>query len=119
MNVLLFIMKYGDVIVASLAAILGLAVAYKKRNLAGVKQMLFYVITAAEQEYGKGFGLVKKSEVAEFVWQHIPAPLQIIVSTKDVENLIEKALEDARGKWAQNASLEAYINNEEPPLQVK
>lgn len=115
MNVVNFCTQNFDSILMILGVIIAVFARWKHENFQGIRQMLFSIITDTEEKYGPGMGLLKKAEVAERIWSHIPPVLQIIVTQKDVENLIEKALDDARGRWAQSAALQEYIEHNNTP----
>lgn len=110
-----FVTQYWDFIVAILVIVVALIEAYKRNSIDGIRQMLFAVITENEEAYGHGMGQLKKAQAVKFVWEHIPTAIQPWVSEKMVESLIDKCLEEARGRWALNSHLEEYIaHNNEP-----
>lgn len=119
-----FLINNLDGVLLIIGSIFALFASYKHKSFEGIRQMLFAVITKAEEEYGPGMGLLKMADVASYVWEHIPGVLQLFVSQKDVENLIEKALQEAKGKWAQSEYLTEYVSHHnedvvEIPVELK
>lgn len=59
---------------------------------------------------GKGTGKLKLAAVSDWIYQRIPAVLKLLFSEKDIEKLIESALEEAKKAWGTNGNLAAYID---------
>ena len=73
-------------------------------------------VTKAEKEFGGGTGKLKLAAVSDWIYQRIPAVLKLLFSEKDIEKLIESALEEAKKAWGTNGNLAAYI---EPEYVIK
>ena len=53
---------------------------------------------------------LKLAAVSDWIYQRIPAVLKLLFSEKDIEKLIESALEEAKKAWGTNGNLAAYID---------
>lgn len=87
----------------------------KRGETAVLNRILFGLVTKAEKEFGGGTGKLKLAAVSDWIYQRIPAVLKLLFSEKDIEKLIEDALEEAKKAWGTNGNLAAYI---EPPAAV-
>ena len=115
MKILAFLLANWDSVLVVLV-FLGLIVALVKRGETAVlKKILFGLVTQAEKEFGGGTGKLKLATVSDWIYQRIPAVLKLLFSQKDIESLIESALEEAKKAWGNNEKIAAYI---EPPAVV-
>ena len=93
MQILQFIIKYWDSILL-VVLVLGFVVYLIKTGQTKVlKQIAIKLVTEAEGEYGSGTGIVKKSAVVSWLYNHLPAILKFIFTEKDLENIVETVLE--------------------------
>ena len=60
-------------------------------------------------------GKLKLAAVSDWIYQRIPAVLKLLFSEKDIERMIETALEEAKKAWGNNENIAAYI---EPEAEV-
>ena len=115
MKILAFLLANWDSVLVVLV-FFGLIVALVKRGETAVlKKILFGLVTKAEKEFGGGTGKLKLAAVSDWIYQRIPAVLKLLFSQKDIESLIESALEEAKKAWGNNEKIAAYI---EPPAVV-
>ena len=115
MKILAFLLANWDSVLVVLV-FFGLIVALVKRGETAVlKKILFGLVTQAEKEFGGGTGKLKLATVSDWIYQRIPAVLKLLFSQKDIESLIESALEEAKKAWGNNEKIAAYI---EPPAVV-
>jgi hypothetical protein len=78
-----------------------------------VYKMLYALVTEAERVYGSGTGSVKFAYVLEKIYSAMPAILKPFITYDRLKALIEKALEEAKIKWAQEAGIENYLKQPE------
>lgn len=105
MSILNFLAANWDsvaVVVVVIAAVVFLIV---KKQWGLLDKMLFALVTWAEREYGGGTGNLKLAAVIEKVYPHIPAVIRLFISTATLEEMIEKALAEAKKRWDQNPAL--------------
>ena len=115
MKIIAFLLANWDSVLVVLV-FFGLIVALVKRGETAVlKKILFGLVTQAEKEFGGGTGKLKLATVSDWIYQRIPAVLKLLFSQKDIESLIESALEEAKKAWGNNEKIAAYI---EPPAVV-
>ena len=105
MEILKFIIHNFDNIIVIFVVISTCIMAIKKGEVNVLKEILFAIITEAENEYGAKTGELKFSVVANELYEIIPALIRPLFTAKDIENLIENALADCREKWAENDNL--------------
>ena len=58
---------------------------------------------------------MKLAAVSDWIYQRIPAVLKLLFSEKDIESMIETALEEAKKAWGNNENIAAYI---EPTTEI-
>jgi hypothetical protein len=111
--------NWDSVLILAAFVILIAAIVMKKRwDL--LDKVLFALVTWAEREYGSGTGALKLAVVLERLYPHIPAIIRIFVSTKKLEQLIDKALTAAKERWDKNPKLietAATLHIEAPTIQ--
>lgn len=80
------------------AFIVAIKIGYKKQ----IKQLLLALVVKAEKEYGSGTGKVKFSAVCEWVYEKLPSLARLFISAKDIENLIEDAVDYMKEYLSEN-----------------
>ena len=105
MEVLNLIILNLDNIVACVIMIAIVITLIKKGETKVLKEILFSLITKAEEEFGAGTGKLKYATVVDWLYERIPSVLKPLFTSKDLENLIETALTEAKEKWAKNPKL--------------
>lgn len=105
MEVLNLIVSNIDNIVACILMIAIVVTLIKKGETEILKEILFSLITKAEEEFGSGTGKLKYATVVDWLYERIPAIIKPLFTSKDLETLIETALAEAKEKWAKNPNL--------------
>lgn len=100
-----FIVQYWDSILIVIGFIILVLVLIKRGEMVILKQILFNLVTKAEQMYGDGTGKLKYAAVADWLYQRIPVVLKFLFTAKDIENMIESVLEAAKVAWGTNDKL--------------
>lgn len=83
-----------------------------------LKTILFNLVTKAEQQLGSGTGTLKFSTVVDWLYERIPAVLKLLFTKKDIENLIEAALAEAKKQWATNENVKMILLGDTPTPQL-
>ena len=109
MSIIKFLAANWDsvIVVAVVAAVL--IILYRRGRLEIVKKILFALVTQAEKEFGAGTGDLKKAAVIQWLYERLPKIITLLVTPKEIENLIESVLEYAKTKWETNPLLQNYI----------
>ncbi len=109
MSILDFLLQNWDSVLVILA-FLGFAAALVKRGETKIlKKILFNLVVQAEKQFGGGTGELKFAAVADWIYQRIPAILKLLFTEKDIANMIEAALEEAKRAWGTNENIRTYI----------
>jgi len=87
-----------------------IVVLIKRGETAVLNKILFGLVTKAEKEFGGGTGKLKLAAVSDWIYQRIPAVLKLLFTQRDIENMIESALAEAKKAWGTNGNLAAYID---------
>lgn len=109
MNVLTFLAKNWDSVLVVVAFLAVVVVLIKRGETKILKQILFNLVTQAEKQFGSGTGSLKYAAVADWIYQRIPAVLELLFTSSDIEKMIEAALEEAKKAWGANENLKGYI----------
>ena len=112
MKIIAFLLVNWDSVLVVLAFLAMIVVLIKRGETAILKKILFSLVTQAEKEYGDGTGRLKLAAVSDWIYQRIPAVLKLLFSQRDIENLIESVLEEAKKAWGTNDNIAAYIEPE-------
>ena len=112
MKIIAFLLANWDSVLVVLAFLALIVVLIKRGETAVLKKILFGLVTQAEKDYGDGTGRLKLAAVSDWIYQRIPAVLKLLFSQRDIENLIESVLEEAKKAWETNGNIAAYIEPE-------
>lgn len=112
MNILRFLLENWDSALVVVGVVIAAIVLYKRGEVEILKEILFKLVTKAEQEFGGGTGELKKAAVVEWIYEKLPAILRILITRKEIDRLIDEVLAYAKTKWAANARLQEYISGE-------
>lgn len=78
-----------------------------------LKQIAVKFVTDAEGECGAGTGIIKLSDVVAKLYAHLPSVVRILFTEKQLVNIAESVLEEAKKKWKTNENLTTYIENKQ------
>lgn len=109
MNILAFLAANWDSVLVVLAFLAVIVVLIKRGETKILEKILFNLVTQAEKQFGGGTGSLKFAAVADWIYQRIPAVLKLLFTEKDIANMIEAALEEAKKAWGANDNLKSYI----------
>lgn len=109
MSIIQFLAANWDSVLVVLAFLVLVVVLIKRGQTKTLKQILFNLVTQAEKQFGGGTGDMKFAAVADWIYQRIPAVLKLLFTEKDIANMIEAALEEAKKAWGTNENLKVYV----------
>lgn len=115
MNIIQFLFANWDSVLVVLAFLALIVVLVKRGETKVLNKVLFGLVTQAEKQFGGGTGKLKLAAVSDWIYQRIPAVLKLLFSEKDIENMIETALAEAKKAWGNNENIAAYI---EPTTEI-
>ena len=115
MNIIQFLFANWDSVLVILAFLALIVVLVKRGETKVLNKVLFSLVTQAEKQFGGGTGKLKLAAVSDWIYQRIPAILKLLFSEKDIESMIETALEEAKKAWGNNENIAAYI---EPTTEI-
>ena len=78
-----------------------------------LKQIAVKLVTDAEGECGAGTGIIKLSDVVAKLYTHLPSVIRILFTEKQLVNIAEAVLKEAKKKWETNGNLTTYIENKQ------
>lgn len=105
MDLIMFLAANWDSVLVVIGFIALITILAKKGETKLLRQILFALVTQAEQECGDGTGKLKYAKVVDWVYQRIPAVLKFLFTAKDLEKMIEEVLEAAKESWSSNEKL--------------
>ena len=115
MKIIAFLLANWDSVLVVLAFLALIVVLVKRGETKVLNKVLFSLVTQAEKQFGGGTGKLKLAAVSDWIYQRIPAVLKLLFSEKDIESMIETALEEAKKAWGNNENIAAYI---EPTTEI-
>ncbi len=115
MNIIQFLFANWDSVLVILAFLALIVVLVKRGETKVLNKVLFSLVTQAEKQFGGGTGKLKLAAVSDWIYQRIPAILKLLFSEKDIESMIETALEETKKAWGNNENIAAYI---EPTTEI-
>ena len=111
MEVLKFLACNWDSVLAVVILIATVIILVAKKQYNILAEIVFSLVTEAEKQFGGGTGALKKAMVIKWIYERLPDFIKPLFSEKCISDLIETALDSAKLKWEENASLKAYIEN--------
>ena len=109
MSIIQFLAAIWDSVLLVLAFLELVVVLIKRGQTKILKKILFNLVTQAEKQFGGGTGSMKFAAVADWIYQRIPAVLKLLFTEKDIADMIEAVLEEAKKAWGTNENLKEYV----------
>lgn len=72
-------------------------------------QILLYLVTKAEKEFGGGTGELKYSAVSTWLYERLPSMAKLVLSQKLIDELIEDAVEYMQDWLEENAKAKKIV----------
>lgn len=118
MAILNFLLANWDSILVVVGFIVVVVVLIKRGETKILKNILFKLVTQAEKEFGSGTGALKYAAVSDWLYQRMPAILKFLFTEKDIDNMIEAVLAEAKKQWGANENVKQYIVEGELARQI-
>lgn len=83
--------------------------AYITRLLQNLVPIALVLVTDAEIEFGGGTGPLKRSYVIAELYKLIPDEYKKYITEENLDQIINKALEEAERLWAENPKIKAMV----------
>jgi hypothetical protein len=83
-----------------------------------LKQIAVKLVTDAEGECGTGTGVIKLSDVVAKLYGYLPSVARVLFTEKQLVNIAESVLEEAKKKWETNKNIATYIENKQQATQA-
>ena len=107
-----FIVSNWDSILFILLAIIALIFLYRRGAKKKVFEILFYLVTVAEEEFGGGTGQLKFAAVTTWIYERLPAITKLLFTAKQIDNMIEGAVERMKEYLESNSKARILIMDE-------
>lgn len=104
-----FLTDYWDSMLVIVLFIVICIVLVRKGSTQYVKQMLFYLVTRAEAEYGSGTGELKYAAVTTWLYERMPAIIKFFFTAKQIDAMIEAAVQQMKDYLSKNESAKAFV----------
>lgn len=104
-----FIITNWDSVLVVILFIVACIVLARKGSAVYVKQMLFYLVTQAEAEYGAGTGNLKYAAVTTWLYERIPVILKFFFTAKQIDEMIEAAVGQMKDYLSKNNTAQAFV----------
>ncbi len=114
-----FIARNWDSVLVVLLFIAACITLVRKGSAVYVKQMLFYLVTEAEAEYGSGTGDLKYAAVTTWLYERIPAILKFFFTARQIDEMIEAAVDQMKEYLSKNVTAQAFVVASNEFNQVK
>lgn len=118
MDILNFLLANWDSILVVAGFIVVVVVLIKRGETKILKNILFKLVTQAEKEFGSGTGALKYAAVSDWLYQRMPAVLKFLFSAKDIDNMIEAVLAEAKKQWGTNENVQMYLLGDAPAPKI-
>lgn len=103
------IMNNWDSILVIVAFVLVMLLLIKRGAIKQVNQMLFYLVTEAEAQFGGGTGALKFAAVTTWLYDRLPAIITLLFTDKQIDEMINKAVKDMQAYLDTNINAKLLI----------
>lgn len=104
-----FLTDYWDSMLVIVLFIVICIVLVRKGSTQYVKQMLFYLVTRAEAEYGSGTGDLKYAAVTTWLYERMPAIIKFFFTAKQIDAMIESAVQQMKEYLSKNDYAKSFV----------
>ena len=112
-----FIIANWDSILVVILFVLFLLVLIRRGATKQVREILFYLVTKAEAEFGRGTGQLKYAAVVAWLYEKLPTIIKILFTEKQIDTLIEEAVKKMKEYLNQNEKAKMLILPPEDALE--
>ena len=103
-------------IIVALLVILVLVLLWRNGYKEQVAQILLYLVTQAEMQFGGGTGTLKFAAVSTWIYEKLPWFIKIFFSKTQIDLMIEEAVTAMKGYLEENAKAKALIEGKTKPV---
>ena len=93
-----FLLEHWSSILAVLVLLVALFFLVKKGYKKYAKQIVFYLVCKAEEEFGSGTGTLKYAAVTTWLYEKLPAVCKFFFTQKQIDKMIEEAVSEMK-EW--------------------
>lgn len=104
-----FLTQNWDSILVVVLFIVICIVLVRKGSSQYVKQMLFYLVTHAEAEFGSGTGELKYAAVTTWLYERMPAIIKFFFTAKQIDAMIEAAVQQMKDYLSKNDYAKSFV----------
>lgn len=104
-----FIIGNWDSILVVILFIIGILFMIKRGATKQVNEILFYLVTEAEREFGNGTGSLKYAAVTTWLYERLPSVIKILFTSKQIDLMIEKAVKEMKDYLDTNSNAKLLI----------
>ncbi len=72
---------------------IGIIILLRTSAKQNVNDILFYLVSLAEAQFGAGQGELKYASVVTWLYERLPAVCRFVLSEKEIDSFIEKAVD--------------------------
>lgn len=103
------IISNWDSVLIIVLFIIGMLYLIKKNQINKLNEILFYLVTEAEKEFGGGTGALKYSAVTTWLYERLPTIVKLLFTDKQIDKMIENAVEDMKKYLKDNKKAKLLI----------
>lgn len=104
-----FIVSNWDSVLVIILFTVGILFMIKKGATRQVNEILFYLATEAEREFGNGTGALKYAAVTTWLYERLPSVIKILFTDKQIDQMIENAVDDMKDYLDTNSKAKLLI----------
>lgn len=110
-RILDFLMSNWDSILIVLTLVVILVWLMLRGKRAYIDQIVYYIVTELEREYGSGTGNLKLAAAIQELYPRLPAIIRLVATEDMMKRWIEDGLTVAKKRWENNANIKTYIES--------
>lgn len=112
MNFTDFVINYWSSILVVVLFVVACIVLIKKGYTKYVKQICFYLVCEAEEQFGNGTGTLKYAAVTTWLYEKLPLVCKWLFTEKQLDTLIETAVTEMKDWLSKNKEASNLIIGE-------
>lgn len=106
-----FLITHWDSISFLILLILFLLCLAKRGATKQVNEILFFLVTKAENEFGDGTGQLKYSAVTTWIYERLPTIVKFLFTAKQLDQMIEDAVIRMKEYLKSNSDAKELVDN--------
>ncbi len=107
-----FLTQHWIEISGGILTAIGIVILLRKGAKSGVSEILFYLVTRAEQEFKSKTGELKYASVVTWLYERMPVFCRFMLSQKEIDTLIESAVVRMKEYLKQNSAAEKIVSQQ-------